>query len=97
MKTITSVTFGAVFGSLILGLQPALGQPLQPEVLYAFPMGDVESSRLVQGSDGSFYGTTAFGGKLDNGTVCRITTNGVSTTTVPFWPRMSRTVLVSGQ
>jgi uncharacterized repeat protein (TIGR03803 family) len=45
---------------------------------------------LVQGSDGSFYGTTEFGGNLSlydgygNGTVFRITTNGVFLTLAAF-------------
>jgi uncharacterized repeat protein (TIGR03803 family) len=45
----------------------------------ANPMG-----ALVQGSDGSFYGTTYFGGANGNGTVFQITTNGTLTTLVSF-------------
>jgi uncharacterized repeat protein (TIGR03803 family) len=39
---------------------------------------------LVQGSDGSFYGTTESGGTNDAGTVFKITTNGVLTTLYSF-------------
>jgi uncharacterized repeat protein (TIGR03803 family) len=39
---------------------------------------------LVQGTDGSFYGTTSSGGGSDNGIVFQVTTNGVLTTMVDF-------------
>ncbi len=39
---------------------------------------------LVQGSDGNFYGTTFQGGANDEGTVFRMTTDGVPTTLVEF-------------
>ena len=39
---------------------------------------------LVQGSDGSFYGTTYAGGATDNGTVFTMTLAGVLTTLVEF-------------
>jgi uncharacterized repeat protein (TIGR03803 family) len=42
------------------------------------------SSALVQGRDGNFYGTTAYGGKSQDGTVFRVTTNGVWTILVSF-------------
>ena len=40
-------------------------------------------SGLVQGSDGSFYGTTAISG-YDEGTVFQISTNGTLTTIYSF-------------
>ena len=56
--------------------------------LYFFSSGDgaVPNSSLVQGSDGSFYGTTAFGGtNLCNcGTVFRITPGGSLTMLYTF-------------
>jgi uncharacterized repeat protein (TIGR03803 family) len=39
---------------------------------------------LVQGSDGYFYGTTVGGGTNDNGTVFKISTNGVLTSLYSF-------------
>jgi uncharacterized repeat protein (TIGR03803 family) len=39
---------------------------------------------LVQGRDGSFYGTTAYGGTSDSGTVFQITTNGAFSTLYSF-------------
>ncbi|MGB7769714.1 MAG: choice-of-anchor tandem repeat GloVer-containing protein [Verrucomicrobiia bacterium] len=39
---------------------------------------------LVQGSDGNFYGTTVSGGTYTNGTVFRISTNGVLTNLYSF-------------
>src|SRR5438445_13328133 len=56
----------------------------QPEVLYGFPLGPGNPSSLVQGSDGSFYGTTTEGGIAGKGTVFKVTTNGVFTTLVSF-------------
>ena len=47
--------------------------------------GSGPAATLVQGSDGNLYGTTAFGGAgTDNGTVFRITTNGVFTSLFSF-------------
>ncbi len=42
---------------------------------------------LVQGTDGKFYGTTAFGGANRNGTVFEITTAGTLTTLYSFCPQ----------
>lgn len=39
---------------------------------------------LVEGSDGNFYGTTAYGGAGGGGVVFRVTTNGQLTTLVSF-------------
>jgi uncharacterized repeat protein (TIGR03803 family) len=46
--------------------------------------GRLPSAGLVQGSDGNFYGTTQWGGPYDQGTVFKITTNGVLTTLCSF-------------
>lgn len=47
--------------------------------------GSGPAAALVQGSDGSFYGTTQFGGiGTDNGTVFKITSNGVFTLLFSF-------------
>jgi len=48
------------------------GQPLNP---YA---------GMVQGTDGNFYGTTAYGGANGDGTVSEMTSTGVLTTLVSF-------------
>jgi uncharacterized repeat protein (TIGR03803 family) len=62
-------------------------------VLYSFSDGDGVNpcARLAQGGDGSFYGTTKYGGAGFNGTnfsgdgtVFKITTNGVLTTINAF-------------
>jgi len=42
--------------------------------------GGLPYAGLIQGPDGSLYGTTYRGGATDNGTVFRISTNGVLTT-----------------
>src|SRR5262245_55011079 len=56
-------------------------------VLYSFSGSDGRSpqSALVQGKDGNLYGTTAAGGRNDdNGTVFRITPDGVLTSLASF-------------
>jgi uncharacterized repeat protein (TIGR03803 family) len=53
--------------------------------LYAFTRGHdggIPYAGLVQASDGNFYGTTIEGGTNGDGTVFRITTNGIFT---PLW------------
>jgi len=54
--------------------------------LYVFtgPDGGSPQGGLVQTADGSFYGTTAYGGVNGYGTVFKITTNGTLTTLVSF-------------
>jgi uncharacterized repeat protein (TIGR03803 family) len=39
---------------------------------------------LLQGSDGNFYGVTPTGGKYDDGTAFKVTTNGTLTTLINF-------------
>lgn len=46
--------------------------------------GTDPTAALVQGMDGSFYGTTADGGTNYDGTVFKVTTNGTLTTLVSF-------------
>jgi uncharacterized repeat protein (TIGR03803 family) len=46
--------------------------------------GTFPDGALVQGTDGDLYGTTAFGGTNNDGTVFRITTNGELTTLHSF-------------
>jgi uncharacterized repeat protein (TIGR03803 family) len=41
---------------------------------------------LLQGPDGNFYGTTAFGGANNSGTVFKVTTSGTLTTLYSFCP-----------
>jgi uncharacterized repeat protein (TIGR03803 family) len=46
--------------------------------------GDGPEAALVQGSDGNFYGTTAYGGTNDGGTVFKISPSGALTTLYSF-------------
>ena len=46
--------------------------------------GNNPQGGLVQGNDGSFYGTTEYGGANGLGTVFQVTTNGTLTTLVSF-------------
>jgi len=70
---------------LFNGLLAAVGQTLQPQVLYNFQRGPANPrASLVQGPDGNFYGTTQDGGSGGSGTVFKVTNNGVLTTLVSF-------------
>ena len=54
--------------------------------LYGTPLdGAMPQAGLVQGSDGNFYGTTAYAGGPGGGTVFRISTNGVVTNLHSFY------------
>ena len=56
-------------------------------VLHSFTGGNdggQPQDALIQGPDGSFYGTTFDGGLFDNGTVFNVTSNGFPTTLFPF-------------
>src|SRR4029077_9753895 len=57
-----------------------------PSTLHSFNGGDGRSpeAALVQGSDGNFYGTTAFGGAHFKGTVFKIDATGNLTTLHSF-------------
>src|SRR5712692_4043084 len=68
-------------------VSPLAAQPLQLEVLASFAgtNGREPEASLTLGSDGNFYSTTHFGGSFDDGTVFRVTTNGVLTTLVSFF------------
>jgi uncharacterized repeat protein (TIGR03803 family) len=41
------------------------------------PHGEIPAARLIQGSDGSFYGTTIYGGANDVGTVFKMDSSGM--------------------
>jgi uncharacterized repeat protein (TIGR03803 family) len=60
----------------------------QLTTLASFPDGDgvpvVAPQKLVQGTDGNFYGTTQGGGSQQKGSVFRMTIDGVVTTLVSF-------------
>ncbi|HEY3853350.1 MAG TPA: choice-of-anchor tandem repeat GloVer-containing protein [Verrucomicrobiae bacterium] len=64
--------------------------PAYPEVMQFLSKSgaslppEYPSAGLARGSDGSFYGTTAYGGASDEGTVFQVTTNGILTTLVSF-------------
>src|SRR5215472_9589005 len=56
---------------------------LEPETLFNFQLSlGTVTGPLVEGPDGNFYGTTAQGGPLGNGTVFRVTPAGVLTTLI---------------
>jgi uncharacterized repeat protein (TIGR03803 family) len=46
--------------------------------------GAIPSGNLLQGQDGALYGTTTFGGEFTNGTIFKITTNGIFTSLLSF-------------
>jgi uncharacterized repeat protein (TIGR03803 family) len=64
--------------------------PAYPEVVQFFSVNrssvppEYPSTALVQGNDGNFYGTTAYGGTNNEGTLFQVTPAGVLTTLVSF-------------
>jgi len=68
--------------SLLLS-QGILAQEVSYEVLHKFnpfPLGTELSSTLVQGADGSLYGTTRAGGANNLGTIVKLDPDGILTT-----------------
>jgi len=65
---------------------PPTPPPASIAVLYSFDGfdGGLPAAALAQGADGSFYGTTQYGGTSGDGTAFRITTNGALTTLFSF-------------
>lgn len=67
---------------------PSQAQPqslaLNPLVQFNYINGTNPYSRLVQGSDGNFYGTTNSGGNFGYGTIFMITPAGIHTTLFHF-------------
>src|ERR1035441_2174643 len=62
---------------VFLALAPAVSSFAQAEYseLFSFA-GEPSPNALVQGSDGNFYGTTAYGGARQDGTVFKVTPSG---------------------
>jgi uncharacterized repeat protein (TIGR03803 family) len=64
--------------------------PAYPEVMQFLSAASMSvapeypSAALVQGSDGNFYSTTAYGGARGQGTIFRVTPDGTLTTLVSF-------------
>jgi uncharacterized repeat protein (TIGR03803 family) len=61
----------------------ALGA-VTPVYSFTGPDGSSPYAAVIQARDGNLYGTTAYGGLYGNGTVFRITTNGIRTTLYSF-------------
>ena len=59
-------------------------QTLQTLCSFNGTNGDDPNAGLTLGNDGNFYGTTAHGGDNDDGTIFKVTTNGVLTTLIFF-------------
>ena len=59
-------------------------QTLQTLCSFNGANGSNPTAALALGSDGSFYGTTEYGGAASDGTVFKVTTNGTLTTLVSF-------------
>src|SRR5690242_909857 len=77
--------FTARCGLLLTLLAGSLGsKAAQPDVLYSFQRGPRDPSRLVQGSDGTYYGTIREGGVSGNGAVFQVTSSGIISTLVSF-------------
>jgi uncharacterized repeat protein (TIGR03803 family) len=80
---------GSFYGTASLGGPQGVGTVFQMDtngvvkLVYAFPNGNyppngsLPCATLVQGTNGLLYGTASYGGANGNGTVFRVTTNGV--------------------
>src|SRR5215510_2880293 len=81
-----TATIATAVSALLMTVHLACAQPLQPEVLFSFTYNGpaYPHGSLIQGSDGNFYGTTAFAGNSHEGTVFRITTAGEWTMLASF-------------
>src|SRR5438874_2099953 len=88
-----NASLGSVYlivGMMAFGLLSSHAQPIQPEILFNFPHGNLPHQpenpygNLVEGIDGSFYGTSVGGGNYHRGTVFKVTTNGLLTRVAAF-------------
>jgi uncharacterized repeat protein (TIGR03803 family) len=79
-----TTTSGGIYGyGAVFRITPA--GPITP--LYSFGGGvdgSYPAAALLLGSDGNFYGTTAYGGAYGDGTVFRMASDGTLTTLVTF-------------
>lgn len=81
--------FTALLAGLLLACGASWAAPTQT-VLHSFtdPDGSNPEARLMQASDGNFYGTTAFGGTVPTGaaigTIFKMTPSGIVTTLHSF-------------
>lgn len=76
----------------------AASSPLYAQSRYEVtnPLDGTASGRLLQASNGNFYGVTYIGGEHGFGTVFRLTADGVLTTIASFTPDMGVPAIGSG-
>jgi uncharacterized repeat protein (TIGR03803 family) len=80
----TTASGGAFFQGTVFRMTPSGAITVLHSFNSFFSEGAVPIAGLVQGSDGNFYGTTAFGGAHFNGTVFKIDVAGNLTTLHSF-------------
>jgi uncharacterized repeat protein (TIGR03803 family) len=87
-SVVVSNTLGtATSTNAVLSVIPVTVPGLAMSPLWSFndiSSGETPYSPLTQGLDGNFYGTTLEGGVDGDGTVFKVTTNGVLVTLLPF-------------
>src|SRR5207247_1065440 len=85
LRVCSASILAALIGASLCPTQLA-GADLVLQTLYQFASNPKNpQAGLTQGTDGNFYGTTAFGGTSgENGTVFRITPNAILTTLFSF-------------
>ncbi len=87
LKRIGNIVFGAGVLGIWLVVPWARGDVTLSTLLsFDGANGSEPWGGLVQGRDGSFYGTTSFGGAYGFGTVFRMTPTGTLTTLHSFRP-----------
>jgi uncharacterized repeat protein (TIGR03803 family) len=88
---------GRSAGTLALVPPPAEGSvTFTPLTSFNGTNGANPASRLVQGRDGNFYGTTIGGGTLNRGTVFQMTSNGALSSLASATPPVFQAVTQTG-
>ena len=76
--TITSAAVPAIFQTL------TSNSTISPIASFSYSNGSTPEARLLQASDGNFYGTTEYGGSSGAGLVFKLTSGGILTTLYSF-------------
>ena len=84
---IDNITTPTPLNPILTPIETSTPLTYEENILYSFAGGKNGANPyagLIQGSDGNFYGTTQQGGENNNGTVFKITPQGVKTTFYSF-------------
>jgi uncharacterized repeat protein (TIGR03803 family) len=82
VRTLAAAAIAAVIPASLGGTATPVG--ISVSSLYSFTNGAIPAARLVQGTNGNFYGITQAGGTYGKGAVFMVTSGGVFTNLVSF-------------